>query len=772
MNPELLAQKVATMARFEKARSEYLALTGHSHLLKRDPSDASIGTGNFTQGIPAFWFARSVDPGAMETLYTPFRDSAYVRRAIKYVSGPISSVDLVFSKPGTKSGLRRWEGRGRRVFTRRGIMQREAKSEVELPLFRQFLEEPMKELTYEDFVEASIGWMKIQECFWLLGDRVKLPFPEVDQSPYEPIIVARPDRMRPVLAGGQIAAWEFTDPNGKVWPLELNQVVRLFGWNPYNPHRGLGDYPSAAVAAESHWMAGKFKRQLTSDNDTAPMISAKNGTPTDTQIDQIKMQLAERRAAKMRGTSKTMFLPGEIDVHDPKVLSVDAAFISGMLEDRHEIFTAFGVPPSLADVKASYSIGQASDWFALIFNTCIPEGNKFCASLEKLILRLTGETVEVGLDWDEHYVMQQVRSERMKDAASLWGMGMPAREISEHLRLNLPQYENDDIGYVPINVTPTQSKEEIQENATTPQDFSEGATDNEDGPDDENEEVKAMLRALEARQSGSSALPILDKGMKELWESHMRLRSGTIRLYQSKVSKVFNDYRIVALRKLAAAQQKGIETKSLTDVVFNQNSFVSDLLKSLNPVQQAALQKSLDELYQEIGQPDNPWKMPPADVRDFIAARENKLSGVGETAWNQIKTTLDEGVLKGESTADLADRLRAVFNNLSKYESRRIATTETAAAYGYARNKGMVAAGITHKSWLSNHGPHVRAAHRAAEAEYGKPEKAIPIKQPFNVGGEALMYPGDPKGSAGNVINCHCVQLARQAPPVGTGATI
>jgi hypothetical protein len=27
---------------------------------------------------------------------------------------------------------------------------------------------------------------------------------------------------------------------------------------------------------------------------------------------------------------------------------------------------------------------------------------------------------------------------------------------------------------------------------------------------------------------------------------------------------------------------------------------------------------------------------------------------------------------------------------------------------------------------------------------------------PFDIGGEALMYPGDPAGSAGQVINCRC----------------
>jgi uncharacterized protein with gpF-like domain len=33
------------------------------------------------------------------------------------------------------------------------------------------------------------------------------------------------------------------------------------------------------------------------------------------------------------------------------------------------------------------------------------------------------------------------------------------------------------------------------------------------------------------------------------------------------------------------------------------------------------------------------------------------------------------------------------------------------------------------------------------------------IDEPFDVGGEQLMYPGDPAGSPGNTINCRCTVL-------------
>jgi hypothetical protein len=37
----------------------------------------------------------------------------------------------------------------------------------------------------------------------------------------------------------------------------------------------------------------------------------------------------------------------------------------------------------------------------------------------------------------------------------------------------------------------------------------------------------------------------------------------------------------------------------------------------------------------------------------------------------------------------------------------------------------------------------------------------IPLNADFIVGGEAMAYPGDPRGSAANVINCRCSLVFR-----------
>jgi len=70
----------------------------------------------------------------------------------------------------------------------------------------------------------------------------------------------------------------------------------------------------------------------------------------------------------------------------------------------------------------------------------------------------------------------------------------------------------------------------------------------------------------------------------------------------------------------------------------------------------------------------------------------------------------------------------------------------------------MKASGVEFKAWITSGDDAVRPDHRQAGSDYAA---GIPIDQPFIVGGEPLSYPGDPTGSAGNIINCRCLQVAR-----------
>jgi hypothetical protein len=57
------------------------------------------------------------------------------------------------------------------------------------------------------------------------------------------------------------------------------------------------------------------------------------------------------------------------------------------------------------------------------------------------------------------------------------------------------------------------------------------------------------------------------------------------------------------------------------------------------------------------------------------------------------------------------------------------------------------------RMWLATKDLRTRLAHKDADLQRRG------LSEPFDVGVESLMFPGDPTGSAGNVINCRCTTL-------------
>ena len=112
---------------------------------------------------------------------------------------------------------------------------------------------------------------------------------------------------------------------------------------------------------------------------------------------------------------------------------------------------------------------------------------------------------------------------------------------------------------------------------------------------------------------------------------------------------------------------------------------------------------------------------------------------------DRVARELREGV----SIADARLTIRNILKNPAYAE--RIARTEShialeRGAFEAARSLGVR---IT-KEWISREDAHVRPEHAAVHGQVRE------IEAPFDVGGEHLLYPGDPGGSAKNTVNCRC----------------
>jgi uncharacterized protein with gpF-like domain len=142
-------------------------------------------------------------------------------------------------------------------------------------------------------------------------------------------------------------------------------------------------------------------------------------------------------------------------------------------------------------------------------------------------------------------------------------------------------------------------------------------------------------------------------------------------------------------------------------------------------------------------------------VQEWVATyTAEKVRSITKTAMENIRAVISEGVNAGWSNDKIAAAIEAKLTRLAPYDALRIAKTETHAAAMAGADAGARATGLEmEKQWLSSGDDRTRASHAAVDGQ------TVGLNELFTVGGERLEYPGDPAGSAANVIQCRCTLL-------------
>ena len=120
-----------------------------------------------------------------------------------------------------------------------------------------------------------------------------------------------------------------------------------------------------------------------------------------------------------------------------------------------------------------------------------------------------------------------------------------------------------------------------------------------------------------------------------------------------------------------------------------------------------------------------------------------------------LKQEFTTSIMTGESIPNMAKRIRGVTErNLA--DSVRIARTETTRVENSARyevgKQGEKLGFKMKREWVATTDERTREEHADADGQQ------VDMDEPFTVGGEQLMYPGDTSlgASAKNTINCRC----------------
>lgn len=147
-------------------------------------------------------------------------------------------------------------------------------------------------------------------------------------------------------------------------------------------------------------------------------------------------------------------------------------------------------------------------------------------------------------------------------------------------------------------------------------------------------------------------------------------------------------------------------------------------------------------------------------LTEQLARTRNLLVRIADEVYRDVVNALNSAVAAGLDVEGQANAVRRVLDVTGSEQwpgrARLIAVTEVSRAWGF----GGLAHALTvsqrnpetviMKMWDAKEDKSVRAAHDQADGQ------TVGVNEPFIVGFEALMAPGDPSGSAWNVCNCRC----------------
>jgi len=133
------------------------------------------------------------------------------------------------------------------------------------------------------------------------------------------------------------------------------------------------------------------------------------------------------------------------------------------------------------------------------------------------------------------------------------------------------------------------------------------------------------------------------------------------------------------------------------------------------------------------------------------AAREVVM--VNSTTRKILNSIIKRGIEDGLGDPEIAKNIRTLSPISNKVRANRIARTETHTAYSKATNETIrsTTTRIRNKVWVSAGDERVRIDHAVASGQ------SVGMDEFFFVGNEHLEFPGDSRGSAGNIINCRCI---------------
>lgn len=553
--------------------------------------------------------------------------------------------------------------------------------------------------------------------------------------------VKRPDRMRVIASDdgqARIAGYQY-QVGGEQYRFEPWQIRHLKTWAPLDDWYGLGAIQAAARGIDlfNTGQAHNLALMQNGARPTGAWVTA-NALPDQT-FTRLKQEMREQLTASRKGAP--LLLEAGVTWQEMGISPRELDWLAGQVDAARQIHAATGVHPVLTGLESGTFENQEQAQRGLLINVVLPILDQFVAEMNAWIVPPFGRDLRLGYDRDAYPALSD-------DEADLWD-----RSIRGYQQGILTRNESRAmLGYGDVPDGDTfKSTGGFGGLLAAP-----GPTHNRATPDPDT--YRATRLALQLEWEAKLTEWTAERFQRERDDLQRTLAgAGTtaeiitaIDQLEHRASETFDG---LAAWSLASAYAGGLQT--------TQAHNWPQAKTATMPLRTRAADDPtlLEELMRAL------WGIYFQDSVDRILAHTSKVVGdIAATTKAQLSEIVAEGIRHGLSIPDIARNLDTLYlDEIIPNRSVVIARTETISSTNFGGQVAAKATGLRlDKRWLATTtDDRTRPEHLAANGQQ------VPIDQPYTVAGEPLMFPGDPNGSAANIIQCRCTETYVEAGETG-----
>jgi len=710
-NANPLVSLIASNPLIARAREGLLG-----YLIKRVVGGIAINDGSF------IFDQYANDPGADQyAMESAYKINPWVYRCVQIVSKSVGGIPIRLVrdvKEGDK--LRKEEVPGHEIAMR--------------------MRKPAPRAGQRKLVEATIAYQLLTgNAYWYIFRG------NATGGVGKPVAIfpLRPDRMRKAFDNnGKFIGWLYSVAGAPLKMLDQD-VIHFAEFSPDNEHYGMSPLEVLRYTYADDMEARKWNRALLR-NSGVP----RGGLQTDAKLNDTQVRQMEAQWQRSQGGSdlrgKTAVLHSGFKWVAIGMTVQEMDFIEKLRLGRLEMGAVYGVPPAKLN---DFEFGEYSNATVqerdFIYDTVLPWAGAMVDTVNANIDKLSSPGADVeGLAFEVDTrripALRRERADLMTADVAAIGCGRStANEVRQ--RDNEEPVEWGDRWWRPMGVVSWDTPP-----ATSPTFGEDSVRDNKP-----------------AKRERSGILPPTAQSIERAtWEWRTFVLQGArfapaIEAFVRSLLKDQLDDVLARIRKHGVRAVKLTDYEIETELLFDLEDAVKVTVRGYQPILPRIVTAG-GKRGERLARISGVFTLRDPRAEGFLRRKEQKFARhINETTWNKLRTSMVEGMSMGEGSLKMSERVKELMANRSLYEVQRIARTEIEGAMNGGVDLAFKQSDVVEtKIWIIAGDGKEREEHAAAA------DQEVPVDEPFIVGGETLEFPGDPAGSAWNVCECRCAEIA------------